>query len=47
MSGQFAAASEAFKPHGLFAGFHNHFVEWKAMDGGTRVMDVIASNTPK
>lgn len=46
VAGQFTAASETFKPHGLFAGFHNHFVEWKAMDGGTRVMDVIASNTP-
>lgn len=46
VSAQFAAASETFKPHGLFAGFHNHLVEWKAMDGGTRVMDVIATNTP-
>ncbi len=40
------SAVETLKPHGLFAGFHNHFVEWKPIDGNKRVMDVIASNTP-
>jgi sugar phosphate isomerase/epimerase len=34
------------KPHGLTAGFHNHQTEWKPLDNGLRVMDVIAANTP-
>jgi sugar phosphate isomerase/epimerase len=45
-SGQFTTAVEQLKPHGLFAGFHNHFIEWKPLAGGQRVMDVIAANTP-
>lgn len=46
VSGQLATAVEQFKPHGLFAGFHNHRVEWTPLAGGTRIMDVIAANTP-
>ena len=46
VSGQLADASGQLAPHGLLAGFHNHLIEWKALDGGQRVMDVIAANTP-
>jgi sugar phosphate isomerase/epimerase len=46
VSGQLSAAVEQLKPHGLFAGFHNHLVEWRPLAGGQRVMDVIAANTP-
>jgi sugar phosphate isomerase/epimerase len=46
VSGQLTAAVEQLKPHGLFAGFHNHRVEWTPLAGGTRIMDVIAANTP-
>ncbi|MEY4941465.1 MAG: hypothetical protein RIQ93_3200 [Verrucomicrobiota bacterium] len=44
---QFTNAVEELKPHGLFAGYHNHQTEWKAIEGSTRIMDVIAANTPK
>ena len=47
VSGQLATAVEQLTPHGLFAGFHNHRVEWTPLAGGTRVMDVIAANTPR
>jgi sugar phosphate isomerase/epimerase len=46
VSGQLTTASELFKPHGLSAGFHNHRIEWNQLDGGKRVMDVLAANTP-
>jgi sugar phosphate isomerase/epimerase len=46
VSGQLATASEQLKPHGLFAGFHNHKIEWAPLQGGQRIMDVLASNTP-
>jgi sugar phosphate isomerase/epimerase len=46
VSGRLSAAVETFKPHGLFAGFHNHRIEWNKLDGGKRVMDVLAANTP-
>jgi sugar phosphate isomerase/epimerase len=46
VSGQLTTAVEQLKPHGLFAGFHNHRVEWTPIAGGPRVMDVIAGNTP-
>ncbi len=46
VSGQLATASESFKSHGLLAGFHNHRLEWNQLDGGKRVMDVLAANTP-
>ncbi len=42
-----ATASEKFAPHGLAAGFHNHATEWAKIDGETRIMDVIAANTPR
>jgi sugar phosphate isomerase/epimerase len=47
VAGQFAAASEQLKPHGLAAGFHNHLIEWTPIPGGTqRPMDIIAAETP-
>lgn len=45
-SAQFTTAAELLKPHGLFAGFHNHLVEWSPVGNGQRAMDVIAANTP-
>jgi len=47
VSGQLTTAVEQLKTHGLFAGFHNHRVEWTPLAGGTRIMDVIATNTPR
>ena len=44
--GQLSTASEQLKAHGLAAGYHNHQAEWKVLEGTTRVMDVIAANTP-
>jgi len=35
------------KPHGLKAGYHNHQAEWAKLDGGQRIMEVIAANTPR
>lgn len=46
VSAQFATAAEQLKPHGLFAGFHNHQTEWAPLADGKRVMDIIAANTP-
>jgi len=47
VSGQLADASAQLAPHGLLAGFHNHLIEWKTLEGSDqRVMDVIATNTP-
>jgi len=43
---QFTIASEQLRPHGLFAGFHNHAAEWAILDGNMRIMDFIAANTP-
>lgn len=43
---QLTAATNGLLPHGLTAGFHNHQTEWKPLEGGQRVMDVIAANTP-
>lgn len=47
LCGQLTTAVEQLKPHGLTAGFHNHQTEWAPLDGGARVMDVLAANTPK
>jgi sugar phosphate isomerase/epimerase len=47
VSGQLATASQQLESHGLFAGFHNHRIEWTPLAGGKRVMDVIAERTPK
>jgi sugar phosphate isomerase/epimerase len=46
VSGQLADASAQLAPHGLLAGFHNHLIEWKPLEGGQRIMDVLAANTP-
>jgi sugar phosphate isomerase/epimerase len=46
VSGQLTEASKQLAPHGLLAGFHNHRIEWNPLEGGQRVMDVIAANTP-
>ncbi len=47
LCGQLSTAVTQLQPHGLTAGFHNHQTEWKPLEGGQRVMDVIAANTPK
>lgn len=47
LCGQLSTAVTQLEPHGLSAGFHNHQTEWKPADGGQRIMDVIAANTPK
>ena len=46
VSGQLTEASKQLAPHGLFAGFHNHKVEWMPLAGGQRTMDILAANTP-
>jgi len=46
VSGQLAEASTQLASHGLLAGFHNHRIEWNPLEGGQRIMDVIAANTP-
>ncbi len=47
LAGDLAAATEALTPHGLTAGFHNHASEWAKVDGDTRIMDILAANTPQ
>jgi len=47
LCGQLSTAVTQLLPHGLTAGFHNHQTEWAPLEGGQRVMDVIAANTPK
>ena len=42
-----SAAVEQLKPHGLKAGYHNHQAEWAKLENGQRILEVIASNTPK
>jgi sugar phosphate isomerase/epimerase len=44
---QLTAAVEQLKPHGLSAGYHNHQAEWVKLEGGQRILEVIAANTPK
>jgi sugar phosphate isomerase/epimerase len=47
VSEQFTAAVEQLKPHGLAPGYHNHATEWKPVqEGGPRIMDILAANTP-
>jgi len=41
-----AQASEALRPLGMRAGFHNHAAEWRPV-GGQRPMDVLATGTPR
>jgi sugar phosphate isomerase/epimerase len=40
-----SAAAEKLKPLGMAPGFHNHRVEWEAVDG-MRPMDILARHTP-
>jgi sugar phosphate isomerase/epimerase len=47
LCGQLTTAVGQLLPHGLTAGFHNHQTEWASVGGGSRVMDIIAANTPK
>ena len=46
LCGQLSKAVSELKPHGLTGGFHNHQTEWASLNGGPRVMDVVAENTP-
>ena len=46
LCGRLTVAVAQLQAHGLTAGFHNHQTEWAPLDGGPRVMDVIAANTP-
>jgi sugar phosphate isomerase/epimerase len=41
-----AKTSEQLRAHNMTAGFHNHQLEWKPVDG-QRPMDIIAKGTPK
>ncbi|HVZ65848.1 MAG TPA: sugar phosphate isomerase/epimerase [Lacunisphaera sp.] len=45
-AGQLAEATGQLKPHGLSAGYHNHQAEWKVLEGGQRILEIIANNTP-
>ncbi len=47
LSGRLTTAVAQLQPHGLTAGYHNHQAEWQPLEGGLRIMDVIAANTPK
>jgi sugar phosphate isomerase/epimerase len=44
--GQLTESSAALKPHGLLAGYHNHQTEWKPLENGLSVMQLMAANTP-
>lgn len=46
LCGQLSKAVSELQPHGLTGGFHNHQTEWASLNGGPRVMDVVADNTP-
>jgi len=39
-------ADESMKPSGLHAGYHNHDLEWKPVDG-QRPLEILATNTSK
>lgn len=41
-----SAASETLRPLGMRAGFHNHAVEWRSVEG-QRPMDILAAGTPR
>jgi len=40
------ATAEKLRPLGMAAGFHNHQLEWRPVDG-QRPMDILAAGTPK
>jgi sugar phosphate isomerase/epimerase len=46
VAGQLTSIYEQLKPLGMTTGYHNHQVEWRAVDG-TRPLDVLAAGTPK
>jgi sugar phosphate isomerase/epimerase len=46
LAANLTAAAETLRPHGLMAGYHNHDVEWATLDGGQRIMELLAANTP-
>ena len=41
-----AAAAEQLRPLGMSAGFHNHQLEWRPVEG-QRPMDILAASTPE
>lgn len=47
LCGKLSSAMSDLQSHGLTAGFHNHQAEWAKLEGGSRIMDVLAENTPK
>jgi sugar phosphate isomerase/epimerase len=47
LCGKLTTAVEQLKPHGLYAGYHNHQAEWAKLENGQRILEVIAANTPK
>jgi len=46
LADRLTAASAKLKPLGMAAGFHNHQLEWRPVEG-KRPMDILAANTPK
>jgi sugar phosphate isomerase/epimerase len=44
---QLSSAVEELQKHGLRAGYHNHQAEWKKLENGQRIMEVIAAQTPR
>jgi sugar phosphate isomerase/epimerase len=46
LAGRLTAAAEALRPLGMVTGFHNHQLEWRAVEG-QRPMDTLAAGTPK
>ena len=46
VSDRLNAAADTLRPLGMVAGFHNHAIEWKPVEG-QRPMDVLASRTAK
>lgn len=46
VSDRLNAAAETFKAAGMYAGYHNHQIEWQPVEG-QRPMDVIAARTVK
>lgn len=47
LCGELTAAVEQLRPHGLSSGYHNHQAEWVKLEGGQRILEVVAANTPK
>ena len=46
LAAKLTSFSEQLNPLGMATGYHNHQVEWRALEG-QRPMDVLAANTPK